>query len=872
MNTNSWLRAIPLVPLLLLIALPARTEAQGDDLRKEFRSVRGNAKHRLEWFYRKRAFPADTLRHGYFAKALEQIRSYGPGRTLELAWTSIGPRPGSDPLNGPVSGRVPALAVHPTNPLIVYAGAADGGVWKSTDGGATWVPKTDDLASLATGSIAIAPSDPDRIVWGTGEPYYAGDAYGGAGVFLSTDGGDSWASIGLASEKRIPALVIDPANPNTIFAATWGGVYRTTDAGASWDRTLPAGYACDLAVHPANAATVYAAVGDNNTDAGVYRSTDGGTTWSRLAGGLPAPGDINRIRLAVAPSSPSRLYALISSRVPFGGLLGLYRTTNGGTSWTRLHNAPATLFGGNNQGWYDIAVAVSPTDPALVLIGGVDLYRSANGGNSWTNVSGSVLHPDQHAVAFGPGVVYAGNDGGVWRSTTGGTSWVNRNTGLAVTQFYALGTDRSTPSRIYGGTQDNGTQRTEGAVGWTGVLGGDGGMVAVDPFTSNVVLAETQFGGIARSTNGGLTFTPVFTASGAWVTPLRMDPHTPGVAYTANTRILRSTDGGTTWRPVSDALNGQVNIQWVTVHPTLQGTLYAASAERLFRTTDGGASWAAVHDGLPGRYIEQAVVDPHHPSTVYVTVSGTGGGHVFRSADRGDTWTDISGDLPDIPANAVSAHPGLPGTLYLGTDLGLFVTTDGGSAWRKETGLPNAAVVDLALTSDGHLLAATHGRSAFRAPIVEGPFGAYDSLLLPVEEGWNMVSVPYAVPDRTARSLFPEASSPAFTFTPSGFQARDTLEHGAGYWIRLAEGTVTLVGLPRVRDTIAVRPGWNLIGSIGFSLSADGILQDPPGVLTSPFIGRDGPAATIEKGRSYWVSAGEPGRLILTRPASTTGE
>ncbi len=1185
------------LPLLLVIsqAMFSPAGAQGDDLRSEFSGNQGNAKKRLDWFYKKRAFPHDTLQHGYVLQALEQVRGYGANRTLVLPWQNIGPQPGTYYGYGNIGGRVPALVVHPTNASIAYIGAADGGVWKTTDGGTTWLAKTDFLASLATGSLAIDPSNPERIYWGTGEPYYSGDAYGGAGVFQSTDGGTTWSSIGLSAEKRIPRIEIDPTNGSVLFAATWGGVYRTSDGGGEWTKTLNLGYGYDVVIHPTNSSILYAGIGDNSGNAGIYKSTNNGVNWTKLTTGLPASGLINRIKIDIARSSPSTVYALMSSRSPFGGMLGVFKSTNDGASWEQLAGAPENLFGSNNQGWYDIQLGVSPTNPNLVFAGGLHLHRTTDGGSTWSNVSGTGVHADQHAIGFGPGVVYVGNDGGVWKSTNNGSAWINLNASLAVTQFYSAGTDNNTPSRIYGGTQDNGTQRTAGGLVWMGVLGGDGGMVVVDHSNSAIVYGETQNGNIYKSTDGGTSFSFLYSARGTWITPVRLDPVDASVVYTANTRVMRSTNGGTAWSAISDSLNGATNIQWLAIHPTTSGTIYAASNDKIYRTMNGGTSWLNIGNGLPSRYIEQVVIDPNAPSTVYAVFSGTGSSHVFRSMNKGITWSDISGDLPDVPASTLLVHPGNSNTLYLGTDIGLFITSDGGSTWMKETGLPNVAVTDLALTSDSYLIAATHGRSMFKTPLatqasvtlvepnggedwligssrlvmwnsmnlsgnvkielsrdggttfsvivestvndgdenwivsgeptslavlrissvetpditdvsngifhiaqpsisvtspddgsvwvvgsqmpirwssdyfagnvtielsrdggvtfpevlfvdipndgvatwtvtgaqtaagsvrvssislpavtgtstgafsicngfdflttlavedngegrdtlwfgsasgatdgIDAAFGEFelpprpplgvfdvrwsisgtqgirqdvraplavdhlemlfagtfqdgeggypfilrwdpddlpagtvilrdqitggllfkanmklmdslvvtnpaiesfeiaytnlDTLAIPTSAGWNMVSLPVAVPDQRVQNVFPTALSDAYSFTDQGYAVHDTIKYGLAYWIVFGDDGVTTVGMAREQDTISVNQGWNMVGSINASVPVESIEQIPEEIILSDFIGSAGPSNSIEPGRGYWVKIGAPGKLVLRRP------
>lgn len=1075
--------------------LSASAAAQpGDAAPPGFFSTPSNASARMAWHIAKRAFPRDTMEQGYLLKAIRTLAAPSGSAGPELTWTEAGPRPGTLDSYGRIAGRVTALAVHPENPAVVWAGAAGGGVWSSTDGGRTWLPRTDHLASLASGALALDPSDPRVVFWGTGEPSYAADALGGAGVFLSTDGGEVWSPAGLEQEKRVTALAVDPADGRRVVAATWGGIYRTTNRGGSWSRSLAAGYGYAVTIDPVTPTRMFAGIGDNATAAGVYRSTDGGSSWERLLVGLPDPHRINRVALALAPTAPSTVYALMSARAPFGALLGLYRTTNGGTSWQEISTVPADLFGASRQGWYDMTVTVHPTRPSTVFIGGIHLYRTTNGGSGWTNVSGLTLHPDQHALAFGGEMLYAANDGGVWSTSSNGSAWTNLNERLAVTQFYSVAADRQTSGQLFGGTQDNGTQRTTGPVAWTGVLGGDGGMTVVDPGSSARVFAQTQYGGIHRSTDGGASFAHVYDVGGAWLTPLRLDPVDPRVLYSASTRVLRSTNGGDGWETISPPLNGGTNIQWLTLDPSAPGTIYAASNQKIFRTTSGGGAWRLVSAGLPDRFVEQVVTDPSDPATVYAVFSGVGAAHVYVSTNRGDAWREVATGLADVPATALAVSPYDRNMLFLGTDLGLWVSTDRGASWLKETGLPNAAVADMTVTGDGRLVVATHGRSMFSttlnsgfrvlAPregeiispgrptllrwtghtpggevriellrpgaaqpeviadrtlndgtevwhvpaqtgaglrirvsspgdpttghtggtfgvaepvrflavmtvtnsagqtdtlefgsaggatpgidpvygerelppkppsamfdvrwlisgtqgvrrdvrqepggagrrhvlaagiqsgrggfpvtfrwnpfalppgrlvlrdaytggglfsvdmrradsllltnpahaVVELVYAATDTVTVVQEPGWNLLSLPVDAADPSVRALVPTAESRAFTHTVLGYAGTDTLVAGRGYWLKLAAPGPPLVGVGRTADTIAVHAGWNLVGSVAGRVPVEEVRTVPPGILVSPFLGRDGPVSWIEPGKAYWVKAGGEGVVIM---------
>ena len=726
--------------LAFLVLLPVmggffRVLAQEKELQREVEEQ--VPLKRFEWFYHQRQFPNATLDAGYLVRALEQERKNESQRRYSpsgfFTWTPIVPGSSLVGSYGQIAGRFTGVVTDPTNPSIIYIAAADGGVWKSVDAGASWNAVTDHVGTLASGSIAIDPSNPNTLFYGTGEPYYSGDAYGGIGVLKSTDGGASWFSSGLSNEKRVPRLAIDPNTPSIMYAATWGGLYRSTNAGASWTKVIGIGYVYDVVIDPTTSAVVYAGVGDNAGGAGVWKSVDSGKTYTKLGGGFPASGGIQRIRIAVAPSDPSILYSLFSDPSPSGGYGGAYKSTDAGTTWTNADPSGnlSTIFGsagGTGQGWYDIAAAVSPSDPNLVFMSGIDTWRSTNGGSTWANVTngyaGGNVHVDHHALVFDGSTLYLCTDGGLWKTVNNGNSWTNLNNGICAVQFYDLSTDYQSPGRVYGGTQDNGTQRTTGTINWTDVLGGDGGMSSVDYTNSNFVYGERQNGDRNRSTNGGTSWTSMNTGIGAgpWVTPIIIHPVTHTTVFTSanDGYIYRSTNQGVTWAKTSTSPPAGGSVVTFLAYNAASSKFYASSTNRLFTSTDEGQTWTARSGSATITDIE---FDPSDSRLVYVTFSSTATIHIYKSTNDGTNWTNITGDLPNIPVNALKVQPGNSQRIYIGTDIGVYVTTNGGTNWIKETSVPDVAVIDLELTSDNFIVAGTHGRGAWKASLGTGVSG-----------------------------------------------------------------------------------------------------------------------------------------------------
>jgi photosystem II stability/assembly factor-like uncharacterized protein len=543
---------------------------------------------------------------------------------------------------------------------------------------------------------------------------------------------------------------VDPSDSDRVFVAVLGsmwstnperGVYRTTDAGASWlqvhalnDSTG----AIDVVVHPTDSNLVYAAMwertraSDNlnygGDGSGIWRSTNGGDTWSELTSGLPAGSSVGRVGLSLAVSSPSTLYAIYADASP-GFFMGVYKTTNGGDTWTQTNdNALSNVY--SSFGWWFGNIRVDPTNANRVFVLGLSYYRTTNGGSSWSN-TGSAMHVDHHGQAFAAdGTIYEGNDGGVYRSTNGGTAWT-KLPDLPLTQFYTVEIDHQLPLRRYGGTQDNGTNRTltGGDNDWSGILGGDGLYCQVDPVNNAFIYAEWQYGNLYRSSDGGNNFSNISSGlSGRknWNMPVMLDPSDPATVYTGTQWVYRSTNRGSSWSAISPDLtdgpsggnNTYATITTVAVAESDPDVVWAGTDDsNVWVTTNGGTTWTKVDGALPERWVTRVAIDPNDATVSYVTISGFRWDdplpHVFRSTDFGASWTDISGNLPEVPVNDIVVDPQASSQLWIATDFGVYGTSSLGASWSAlGTGLPNAVVTDLELHDPTRTLtAATFGRS-----------------------------------------------------------------------------------------------------------------------------------------------------------------
>ncbi len=745
-------------------ALPAGTPPP-----RSIKSVHGGQMP-SDWFFRQRAWPHEDIPQAARLAAWEQARELhaaaapaAPGLRA-ASWQPVGP------VN--IGGRIADVACHPTDANVVYVGAAEGGVFKTTDGGATWIPTFDDESSLSIGSVAVDPTNPNVVWVGTGEPNGGGGSvtYGGTGVFKSTNAGATWTNVGLENTRYIGRVAVCPTAPDRVFVAALGpyyspgvdrGVYRTTDGGGAWQQVLAVNDwtgAVDLVVHPTDPNRVWAAMWERRRGpdfidyggdgSGLWRSTDGGDTWVELTSGLPAGPDVGRIGLAIAESSPDILYAIYAEADP-GSFVGVYKSTNGGDSWVATNDSALSGVYAT-YGWWFGNIRVDPTNPNRVAVLGFDYYESTTGGASWFN-AGSAMHVDHHGLDFAAdGSWWEGNDGGLYRSPPTSSTWSHFGN-LPITQFYTIEVDDQFPHRRYGGTQDNGTNRTltGNDDDWHNLFGGDGFYCQVDPTNNQYVYVEYQYGNLYRSTNGGSTFN--WGSSGLngrknWSMPVQLDPTIPSTLYAGTDKVHRSTSRAASWTAISPDLTdgaGAGNVTYGTittlaVAPTNSSVILAGTDDgNVHVTTNGGGNWTRVDAALPDRWITRVAFDPSDDSIGYVTISGFRWDeplpHVFRTTNHGGTWANISSNLPEAPVNDIIPDPGLPGVLYVATDFGVYRSGDLGGTWTAAgTGLPSGVVNDLELhVSTRTLTAATFGRSLWTldvsAPVGVGGIASGDA-------------------------------------------------------------------------------------------------------------------------------------------------
>ncbi len=692
-------------------------------------------------------------------------------------------------------GRVAAVVGVPGQPNIYYIGAGGGGVWKTTDGGNSWDAVFKDQPTASIGAIALAPSNPNLVWVGTGEGNPRNDVVDGRGVFFSPDAGKTWRSAGLSDVGQISRIVVDPVNPDVVFVAALGhvwapnaerGVFRTADGGKSWQKVLfvnDTTGVSDLVMVPGNPRVLFAGMWQfvrrpweltsGGPGGGIYRSKDGGLTWERLSEGLPT-GLTGRIALAVGPTNPSHIYALIESKQGM-----LWDSKDQGDHWTKVSDSHAL----SERPFYFSLMHVSPVDDRKVFFSSYLLLRSDDGGKTTTPIDRGV-HVDHHALWIDPqdaDRMIQGNDGGVYVTADGAKSWRYLNN-LPIEQFYMVAADNNRPYMLCGGLQDNnawcgmsvgsgGGGIGGGGVGgfggggltgaeWFAVTGGDGEYAVPAPSDSTILYVDSQNGnitrvdlktGITRSVRPYLVGVQEMKPANLkyrfnWTTPIEVSPTDANTVLFGGNVVFKTTDGGEHWTAFSPDLTrndkskqvtsgGPINydlsgaetygtILTINIAPTDSNVIWTGSDDGLVHVTrDGGKDWINVSGHFPvlpkdaeGR-VYQIGVSPFDGGTAYLAVDrhqlDDRRPYVYKTSDYGNTWNDISRGLPqDVPAHVVRENPNVRGFLVLGTDAALWYSRDGGASWKPlKADFPTVPVYDLKFIKRSHdLVVATHGR------------------------------------------------------------------------------------------------------------------------------------------------------------------
>ncbi len=761
MKSNGWVLVLGLV-LSVTLVTPALAQ---EDMLEQADKTKGEEwqiQQREKWFIQSRGLDQVSRPDLFRAAAVEDLQrrmSESPDETL--TWQPLGP----DTMTmlswvmGPVAGRVAAIAVHPSNENIIYLGTASGGLWKTTTGGTSWTEIFSQVGTQTIGSIFIDPANPNTVWVGTGEQGQSCTGYFGLGLFKSTDGGSTWQAMNGAGATQlnlsyVSSIVVHPTNPNIVLAGGhgWcdaaggyyaGALHRSTDGGATWNLSV-SGPVGDILVDPATPDTMYVGVGRwGYAGDGVYKTVNAGAAWTRIeTAPLPYGALTRRMRLAMAPSNSQIIYALINQS---DGATHLYKTIDGGASWAQTNGSAC-----EGQCSYDLCIAVHPTNPATILVGSIRHFKSTDSGTTptWMTTgwgSAQTVHQDTHVLRYSTtdgNRYWAGTDGGIWRTDNGGTSFTNLNANLHITQFYDIAVHPGNTLAVWGGAQDNSSSGRFGSQQWnTTIVTGDGFMNLVDPANPNIVFQTSYPSGglpsLVRSTTGGSPSTFSWLAkfgltSGEpypWVTPLAIYDHdasTPTYALLASNYIYRAQSdqatGSFTWTKISPNLSGTTNAASV-IAPIKNGpnlVIYGGTSNGKIQRTDDGLApaptWSDVTGNYPSGFVSDVAADPTNPLRVFATRGAFGNNKLWRSTTGGTTWTGVGTGLPNVPSNSVAIDPLNVNRIFVGNDVGVYESLDGGDNFHPlMSGLPLGTVVtDLEIDDNPHaLVAGSYGRGAW---------------------------------------------------------------------------------------------------------------------------------------------------------------
>lgn len=714
---------------------------------KEYKQFR-----RWEWYWSQRVnekgeFPksdvllTEQLKYNE-THPVSQMKSASSSTTA--SWTFMGPSTSGGGYSG--IGRLNCIAFHPTDINTFWVGAPAGGLWKTTNGGASWTTNTDNLPVLGVSDIVIDPSNPNIIFIATGDGEGAYSLFNGAGdtksigILKSTNGGSSWTTVlsaSVTSNTLIRRLIMDPSNSQVLLAATSLGIFRTINGGNTWNLVSTADWFIDIEFKPTDSNIAYATTFDWFGDAQIFRSINNGLTWNQVTSFT----GYNRINVEVSANSPAYVSAVCSSTS--NGLGGLWSSNNSGASFTQYLTGDCTNnmlswsddgSGCGGQGRYDLSHAINPSNANEMFLGGVNTWKTLNAGTTWSinNVWSSwvnnivpEVHADKHYLAYHPlnnSKVFECNDGGVYVTNDGGVNWSDLSAGLGISQIYRIGTSATVANEVLCGLQDNGSKELSAGV-WTDQTGGDGMESIIDYTNNNIKYATYVYGEISKTTDGGANWNVIaqnggtgVDGNGQWVTPYIMHPTNNNILLVGKDQVYETTDGGATWNQLGTLPGITDDILSMAYAPSNPNVIYVATPSQFFKTTNGGSTWTLVGTSVPR--ITYIAVDPLNPQKVWQTRSGfTAGNKVWYSSNGGGSWTNISGTLPNVPMNCIVYENGTSDALYIGTDLGVYYRNSSMSDWIPfNTGLPNVVVNELEISyNNNKLWAATFGRGLWNS-------------------------------------------------------------------------------------------------------------------------------------------------------------
>jgi photosystem II stability/assembly factor-like uncharacterized protein len=750
---------------------------------------------RWEWYMEPRVYPSgDITLPASGPKEFQKYLGsefYKPGRSPAMTssgnWTALGPT--GTVTNGSWCGaaRVNFLRFDPANSNIMWTVSPLGGLWKTTDGGLNWTnSNTDQLPITGCSDVAINPENTQIMYLATGDANATTSqlTMPSVGIFRSFDGGVTWGgnimNWQLGWNLNIYKLLINPVDPDTVFAATTGGIYRTVNGGTNWVM-MQSGQFTDIEFKPGNPNIVYAVAGIFSGGT-FYKSTDAGATFVPVTSGLPLSSNVARLEIGVTPAAPDYVYVVAVKKNTWD-FYGFYRSVDDGDNFTFRSSTPNILSGmAGNQAWYNLAMAVSPIHKDTLLVGATNIYRSLDGGLTWTKHTSEngglvpFVHPDHHGLEYLPGtdsVYFSGNDGGIWKTTDRGVTWTTFNGGLQISQMYKLGTSPLDPYTIMSGHQDMATEILESG-NWSVFTPNTGdGMECIYEYDNDtIVYLESYNGRIIVTYNSYPLYHVVcynngsgVNAPGSWITPYVMNPLYDTVLLVGKAQVYRTVNGGNSFTQVGNVTGGTTNLIALAYAPSDPNYIYAAKSNKVFVSTDG-TNFTDRTGTLPvgSVSITSIAVCNTDPSKVWVTFSGySAANKVWFSADAGVTWSSCSTGLPNLPVNCIVYQNASNDGLYVGTDIGIYFIDNSLSSWQAFlTGLPNVDVEELEIAYGiGKIRAATNGRGLWESDLAVSVPGSL-TWVGGVSANWNnpLNWSPNAVPTSSQDVVIPAVTAP----------------------------------------------------------------------------------------------------------------